>query len=180
MYEVSENTIVSINTGKSWHDDNIIYPIRNHKLDKKYCSECGVQLKTSQAKLCPICSAKSKRKTERPDKEQLQKELYEVSGNFTELARKYKVTDNAIRKWCKAYDLPSHSKDYKPIKKSKEGKISLPVQVQKIDEKTGEVIAIFDSINQAEKQTGIYHIFQASDPNNTSRKTAGGFIWKRV
>lgn len=30
---------------------------------------------------------------------------------FTKIGEKYGVTDNAIRKWCKAYNLPSRKKD---------------------------------------------------------------------
>lgn len=44
-----------------------------------------------------------KRKVERPSKEILEKEINESS--FCALGRKYGVSDNAIRKWCKAYKI---------------------------------------------------------------------------
>ena len=34
---------------------------------------------------------------------------------FTQIGREYNVTDNAIRKWCKSYDLPSKTSDIKKI-----------------------------------------------------------------
>ena len=30
---------------------------------------------------------------------------------FTQIASKYQVTDNSIRKWCKSMNLPSRRKD---------------------------------------------------------------------
>lgn len=35
--------------------------------------------------------------------------------SFLEIGRKYGVTDNTIRKWCKDYDLPSTKRDLKNI-----------------------------------------------------------------
>lgn len=52
-----------------------------------------------------------KRKVERPDKETLYSMLCENS--FTSVAKKYMVSDNAIRKWCDFYGIPRDSKYYK-------------------------------------------------------------------
>jgi hypothetical protein len=49
----------------------------------------------------------------RPSKEELFNYLVSINGNFSEASRYFKVSDNAIRKWCKTYNIPSHSKDYK-------------------------------------------------------------------
>jgi very-short-patch-repair endonuclease len=49
------------------------------------------------------------RRVERPDKEELSKELAEKS--FSEVGRIYGVSDNAIRRWCKWYGLPHRKKD---------------------------------------------------------------------
>ena len=32
---------------------------------------------------------------------------------FTQIAKKYNVTDNAIRKWCDSYNLPRRVKEIK-------------------------------------------------------------------
>ena len=34
-------------------------------------------------------------------------------SNFSAVGRKYGVSDNAIRKWCASYGLPTKAKDYK-------------------------------------------------------------------
>ena len=51
------------------------------------------------------------RRTDRPDKRTLIIDLKE--GSFLSVGRKYGVSDNAIRKWCKRYGISSHAKDYK-------------------------------------------------------------------
>lgn len=77
----------------------------------RHCKECGKTI-TPHATLCKNCSNKKrKRKIERPTKEQLERELNET--NFCQVAKKYGVTDNAVRKWCKAYSMSTRSKDYK-------------------------------------------------------------------
>ena len=49
----------------------------------------------------------------KPDKEQLLKDLIELNGNFTAVGRKYGFSANAVVKWCKKFDMPYHSGDYK-------------------------------------------------------------------
>lgn len=44
-----------------------------------------------------------------PPKEELEKLIYKES--FTVIGRKYGVTDNSVRKWCKKYNLPYRTKD---------------------------------------------------------------------
>lgn len=108
-FSVGEDTISEINTGKSRHCDNFVYPLRkNHK--KHYCIDCGVEVYPG-AQRCQSCNQKAQRKTERPSKEQLYQEV--KSLGFSAVGRKYGVTDNAIRKWCKAYGLPTRASEYK-------------------------------------------------------------------
>ena len=49
----------------------------------------------------------------KPDKETLIKDIYDLKGNFTRIGKKYGVSDNAVRKWCKKYEIPYRSSDYK-------------------------------------------------------------------
>lgn len=49
----------------------------------------------------------------KPNKEQLLKDLVELNGNFTAVGRKYGYTSNAVVKWCKKFNMPFHSSDYK-------------------------------------------------------------------
>lgn len=76
---------------------------------KKYiCPKCGTQT-TKQGALCTNCSSLEKRIIKRPSREILKKEIRELP--FTQIGIKYKVSDNAIRKWCIAENLPSKKKD---------------------------------------------------------------------
>jgi len=66
-----------------------------------YCKNCGIEItRHSKNELCIKCFNISNRKVkERPSKEILLKEIEET--NYCAVARKYGVTDNAIRKWLK-------------------------------------------------------------------------------
>ena len=80
--------------------------------DQRFCSNCGKSITSSSTTgLCVRCVNKLHRVVERPTKEQLLQELQEF--NFTYVARKYGVSDNTIRKWCKNYGLPSHAYEIK-------------------------------------------------------------------
>lgn len=68
--------------------------------EQKYCSqEC---VRVNQQKMCPT-------------KEQLIKQLKESNCNFAQAGRDFGVTDNAIRKWCKKYELPWRTKELKEV-----------------------------------------------------------------
>ena len=56
------------------------------------------------AERCTNCSHIAQRRIERPTKEEL-KEMIRIKP-FTQIAQQYKVTDNAVRKWCDSYGLP--------------------------------------------------------------------------
>lgn len=73
---------------------------------KYYCMDCGKEI-SSQAERCQDCAIKIRMKVpeeNRPTREQLKEEIR--SNSFLTLGKKYGVSDNAIRKWCKAYKLP--------------------------------------------------------------------------
>ena len=46
---------------------------------------------------------------DRPSREQLKEEIR--NNSFLALSKKYEVSDNAIRKWCKVYNLPYKKRD---------------------------------------------------------------------
>lgn len=83
----------------------------SHK-NKYYCIDCGCEI-SSNATRCITCKNKTQRIAERPDRETL-KNLIRTTP-FTTIAQKYKVTDNAIRKWCDSYKLPRRAGDIKKI-----------------------------------------------------------------
>ena len=51
------------------------------------------------------------RRTVWPSKEELLNLIQNYP--FTIIAKKYNVTDNAVRRWCKIYNLPYRKKDLK-------------------------------------------------------------------
>lgn len=93
---------------------NMNYDIRKQKKQIFYCENCGKEI-SSGAKLCFTCYAFSLRQQERPQKEELKNILQKYNGNFTKVGQLFDVSDNTIRKWCKSYNLPFHSSDYKNI-----------------------------------------------------------------
>ena len=72
------------------------------------CIDCGKQIDRHSTR-CDECSKKLQRKVERPSKEELSQLLQE--SNFSAIGRTYGVSDNAVRKWCKYYNLPHRKKD---------------------------------------------------------------------
>ena len=79
------------------------------------CKMCGKPIsRSSKNELCIQCSNGLKRKVERPDREQLKQEIR--TSTFTNLSKKYGVSDKAIVKWCISYNLPSKTSIIKSIK----------------------------------------------------------------
>lgn len=74
------------------------------------CPRCWKR-KGTKAKLCRQCY-KQECKGNKPSKEELLLILQQVSGNFTIVGKRYEVSANSVRKWCKSYNLPYHSSDY--------------------------------------------------------------------
>lgn len=101
----------------------------NYKIKQKeiyYCPDCGKEVSTKGAR-CTECASKLQRKVERPEREKLL-ELIQTQS-FCEIGRMYEVTDNAVRRWCKSYNLPStkyeleeynkNPKEFKSFKREK-------------------------------------------------------------
>ena len=68
---------------------------------RHYCG-CGKE-RSYKAKMCMVCKAQSNRKVVRPTKKELEKLIWEKP--FTELGKKFGVSDVAVRKWCKKYGI---------------------------------------------------------------------------
>lgn len=104
---LKQNNIEYINlSGNQFH-------ITEPTLDK-YCCDCGKPIGKNNTR-CKDCHTKYAkevglgRTVERPDKEQLLEEI--ATSSFSAVGRKYGVSDNAIRKWCTFYGLPTHKKE---------------------------------------------------------------------
>lgn len=109
FFGVSENTICGINTGYYWKRFDIDYPIRKHsRKTQNFCLNCGTLI-SNTATYCVKCASLKKRTVERPPALQLAQEI--LNSSFCAVGRKYGVTDNAIKKWCKTYGMPTKKKE---------------------------------------------------------------------
>lgn len=111
-WNMSTEMVQGINTGRYWKH-NADYPLQKKQIIKSYCEKCGKEI-TKGSKLCFDCNhVLQMSNSSKPDKEVLIKDLYDLQGNFTKIGDKYGVSDNAVRKWCKKYEIPYKSSDYK-------------------------------------------------------------------
>lgn len=113
-FGVSGRTIRAINSGEESPQDGISYPIREKLflLDKTYtkCKICGKI--TENKKYCSQkCSQVAQQRVERPSREELKSLIKNFS--FISIGKKFNVSDNTIRQWCKNYQLPYRAKDIK-------------------------------------------------------------------
>ena len=91
----------SFNQERADEISNLIEDLKTHRI--YYCKDCGMEI-SAGAERCTNCSHIAQRRIERPTKEEL-KEMIRIKP-FTQIAQQYKVTDNAVRKWCDSYGLP--------------------------------------------------------------------------
>ena len=84
--------------------------IKNGK--KNFCIRCGKEI-SHGAKHCSECTSLISRKVDRPSREELKELIREKP--FTHIAREYSVSDNAIKKRCIFYNLPSKKSEINKI-----------------------------------------------------------------
>lgn len=86
--------------------------IKNGDAERCRCRCCGKAIGgDGRTGLCPECYMKTTRRADRPEREVLKQLIREVP--MTRIAADYGVTDNAIRKWCDAYNLPRTKSEIK-------------------------------------------------------------------
>lgn len=151
---------------------NILIGGQQYRTEAHYCLQCGkINTSGSVSGLCLSCV---QRKVPLVSKEQLLSLLTQYQGNFTVIGRLYGITDNAVRKWCKNYEIPYHSSDYKPPKEEKVYK----KKVAQIDLTIDKIIAVFDSINDAARSLGKKKGSHITEVCQGKGKTAYGYKWK--
>lgn len=112
MFSVGPDTISEINQGKTRIREDFNYPIRDNRR-RFFCIDCGKEISYGAVR-CLECRAKAQRMVQnRPDRDTL-KELIRTKP-FTQIATIYGITDNSVRKWCDAENLPRKKSDINKI-----------------------------------------------------------------
>ena len=192
-FKVSLPTIIDINKGRSWVSDDDTYPIRHmppvKKREANYCLMCGQKIQHNST-YCKKCNGKVKRKAIRPSALEIALIVKEVG--FLQAGKKFGVSDNAVKKWCRGYGIPSTKKELVAWYDQQAGiapDVKAPIQrtpmteivhpVKQIDKNTGRVLNIFPSIRAAARALGNENmnggIWKAC---LGKRKTAYGYIWE--
>lgn len=111
-FNVSQRFISGINLGQYHIIPGFTYPLR--KKQTFICQDCGKEI-TRGSTRCIACSNRFKNKSRsfstKPSREVLKKEIRTIP--FTQLGKKYGVSDKAIVKWCISYNLPSKKSEIK-------------------------------------------------------------------
>lgn len=204
-YNVTQQTISSINVGEySVCQDMDIdeFPIRarnfmtglsKYRVDHKrrgYCSICGKEC-SPKATVCMCCNIQNRNRS-LPPRDKLKFQIRNFS--FAELGEQYGINENAVRKWCKKYNLPFRASDIKlyndyewdnevPFEKvlNRIKAETPPIEkkyVEQVDMDTGEVLATYNSTSEARKALGVKkttHIVRCCDGRKESYR---GFIWR--
>lgn len=111
QYDLHLSTIYYINRGSYHTLENEKYPLRKVKdFSKKhyYCIDCGIEISKGAIR-CVKCDHQKQQKCLRPSREELKNLIRTTS--FVQIGKTFGVSDNAIKKWCKNYNLPSKKKD---------------------------------------------------------------------
>jgi hypothetical protein len=93
-------------------DENIANELiqnRNQQNEKtiNYCVDCGKEIDRGATR-CVICQGiKNRKVSNRPTREELKQLIRNYP--FVQIGRQFGVSDNTIRKWCDAYNLPRKS-----------------------------------------------------------------------
>lgn len=114
-FNPTDNPKLEINHIDENKENNMITNLEwvTHKENINKISKYIMAREHNKAK--PKCQKSRVRRTSRiPPKEVLEKQLFEYK-NFVALGKLHGVTDNAVRKWCRRYGLPDHTRQLKNL-----------------------------------------------------------------
>lgn len=92
-------------------DDDNVWVAKLHK--NRICSVCNTNIKDYHADMCISCYAK-KRSSRIPSKDILLDLILKYP--MTKIGEMYNVSDNAVRRWCRRYNLPYLKNDIQKLK----------------------------------------------------------------
>ena len=110
-YNVSEGAIRAVNTGESWYNPDLNYPLRSGNLAYSTlnpkivytCISCGIQISKTKNSMCKPCQTTATRKVVWPSKVELIGKILKYSK--VEVCDIYGVSDVTINTWCKKYKI---------------------------------------------------------------------------
>lgn len=147
------------------------------------CKDCGKPI-TSKAVYCKSCSLKHQERKVENIPEKLELALMVKNDGFSKVGRAFNVSDNAVKKWCKLYGIPFLKNeliewyDNQLGIQKEENKKEFKKQVEQIDIISGEVIAIYESANEAARSLGKKSCSHITEACNGKLKQAYGYKWK--
>lgn len=91
---------------------------------KSRCTKCGRPLKEGIT-MCPKCIEKEKRDRSLEKMRVSREELKDLIRNhsFVDIGKKFGVSDNAVRRWCKKYELPFRKEEIDKFTKREWNKV---------------------------------------------------------
>lgn len=185
QFGISQQMVSYINQGQSWFSNNYKYPIRKVEKNKKYCIDCQKEIFETSLR-CSRCAGLQQRKVERPSP--LELAYLVVEKGFSGTGEYFGVSATAIKKWCRAYNIPhlkleltkwyyERSGKQPPEKTKKKSRIK---KVKQIDPVTNEIIEVHENATAAARKFGGVKGSHISEVCNGIHKTAYGFKWEYI
>lgn len=89
---------------------DVYIPI-NKKKEKKKCEDCGREVSYYKSKRCSSCAAKQQPKVKLPEKDELQRMIYELP--MTKLSKQFGLSDVGLKKRCVRMGITIPDKSYR-------------------------------------------------------------------
>jgi hypothetical protein len=111
-YQKDPNSVTDVDLFTSRVIKNKVVQKDSNDLDKRcICSSCGTQIcNHTKTGVCEKCCQIVKRKVKRPSREELLKLVWNMST--IAVAKQFGVSDVAIAKWCKSYEINKPPRGY--------------------------------------------------------------------
>ena len=187
-YNISLQTLNSINSGRSWHKEYIKYPIRPNKNVKCAtlfkCKLCGAEVSRKDG-ICKKCS-NNLRKVKLPSYEELFTSFYKLRS-AAKVAEKYNISTMLLKKWCREYGINAQRKNeyierYEVEFLGKNPKKHIEnygTKVAQLDPETKEIVQIFSNRKEVLKNFNSKSFSNITRACNVGGK-AFGYYWKYI